>query len=238
MSPFYLPWRSILELNTRMELGTNILDVDKKFYILRDKKILSKINTAMFNRNKQLKLNFSLDELENFQDSFISIRLEAVSRGNLDTFSLLYDYFKIENDREKEEKELFHLRLVSDKIVDEYKQDFIKKLGANNDQITLNKLLRSKFVKFEILKDENWFFRHQMEFRDSEFYKTPIGFICSSGFSLVNGKCSANGFILTKYVLDKIDQKYKQNNFDKILLNYKEPNSSLFKTAKINQIFN
>lgn len=237
MSPFYLPWRSILQLNSCIELKTNILNLDKQYYILRDKKVLSKINTALFNRNKQLKLNFISDEFVRFHDSFIGIRLEAIGRGNLDTFSLLYDYFEIESDKDKKKRELFHLRLVSNKIIDEYKLEFINKLDSKNDQITLNKLLRSKFNKFEILKDENWFFKHQMEFKDSNFYKSPIGFVCSSGFSLVNGKCSANGFILTKYVLNLIDRKYKQNKFEKNLLNYKEPNSSMFKTAKINQIF-
>ncbi|RMZ95978.1 ribonucleases P MRP subunit POP1 [Brachionus plicatilis] len=231
VSPFYLPCKSILELNSGSELNSE----KRQFFILRDKKILSNLSNALFNRNKQKKINFNISELEKFSDSYIGVRLESVGRGSLDQFSILYDYFEIKRDSEAEKTEQFHLRLVTNKIIDEYRKEFVKKNG-NDSQITLNKLLRTKFNKFEILKEENWFFKYQMEYKDSEFYKLPLGFVCSSGFSLANGKCSANGLIVTKYLINLLDQKYNQNKFDKILLNYKEPNSSLFKTTKINQI--
>ncbi|CAF0708528.1 unnamed protein product [Brachionus calyciflorus] len=240
MSPFYLPWKSILELNLNSNTQTFDLE-NQKFYILRNKKILLKLSGMLFNKNKQLKLSLDLneDEIKKLELSYIGVRLESIGRGTLDQFSILYDYFDLKDQKEEldeNDSELLHLRLVSNKLIDEYREEFIQKSDLKQDDLkSFNKLLRSKFNKFEMLKDEKWFIKHSFEYRDSKFYKQPIGFICSNGFSLVSGKCSANGFILTKHLLNLIQNTDKK--MKNIQVNYKEPNSPIYRTAKINQFF-
>lgn len=94
--------------------------------------------------------------------------------------------------------------------------------------------MRNKFNKNEVLLNESTFLKYHSELIDSKTHKIPIGFVCTNGFTLINGKCGANAFINTKHILDLLNDK---NVLDKTLLSYKTPSANLFRTAKINQFF-
>lgn len=96
---------------------------------------------------------------------------------------------------------------------------------------TLNKLLRSKYNKHKLLLDDRAFLEHEFNMLDSKQHRMPIGFVQNSGFTLTNGKCSANAFVLAKSILDMIELKSK--SYDPTLVSYKSPSSECLRQAKV-----
>ena len=78
------------------------------------------------------------------------------------------------------------------------------------------------------------FEKYFIELNDSPLSRKPIGFVCNSSFTLVNGKFSANGFLLTQYVIESIEKREKA---DLSVVDCKTTSSALYKSAKIKQIY-
>lgn len=233
LTPFYHPIRGILSLS----LGLDHLTA--KHFILRDKFILSKIQTAYFTRRVT---EIDLIDRQHLNHSYIAVRLQCDNRGTLDNFSILYQHNETtdQNDTEKDDS-----KLVMRSILDEHKKECIKKLTSDeknktkDKKVTLNKLIRANSNPNELLLDESVFLKFQRELSDSKSFRRPIGFVINGAFNLACGKCTANGFVLTKSILESIEQKKqqqpKQQNTNFVL--FKTPTCDIYKTARITNIF-
>lgn len=136
---FYLPWHGVLKLNSKQTNETP--ECDEKFFILRNKKILLKLSNGLFCKNRQLKQNLSFEqnEIDVLEKSFIGVRLTSVGKGNIDQFSLLYGLVK--GDGKEDENSI----LVLNKIMQEYKSDFVVNLKKSSDTSEEKKLTLINF---------------------------------------------------------------------------------------------
>lgn len=235
LCPFYFPIRTIFNLNqAKIEANLN----ESSIFILRNKQLISKVINAVFNnKGKKLTLDLSQDELNLVNSSYIGVRLTTIGKGKIDKYSLLYKYEQL-SDSNQVKNELNNSKLVLNKMVEDYKREFLAKIDDNDkNKSNINKLVKHKFNKCDMLVNEDKYLSYEIELNDSKDHKTPIGFVCNSGITLVNGKFSANGFILTKYIVDLINNKNEKTN-SLSLVNYKSPSAcGIFKTAKINQFY-
>ena len=128
------------------------------------------------------------------------------------------------------------------KIVSDSKLKYQSSIKDNAPSTTakpsLNKLLRAKYNKYQLLIDDKAFLEHEINLFDSKKHKMPIGFVQTSGFTLTNGKCSANAFVLTKSIIEMIKLKLfsKQSKcklYDPSLVTYRSPSSDCLRKAKI-----
>ncbi len=194
--------------------------------------MLYKISSLISNKNNQPNANLlSVSELELVEKSFIYVRLLGVEKGNMESFSLIYSYSA------KKERKDDHAKSIIGKIINDHRQEVVNEINEENQQgikkLTFNRLLKSKYNKYNLLVREKSFEKYETEKQNQKDIQTPIGFICRSNFTLSNGKFSGNGFILTKCLINMIKSEQKSN---KVL--YIPPSSHRkFKTAKITNIF-
>ena len=203
LSPFYLPFKSIITLN-QSQL-TNKFDQNAQFYILRDKRVLATISSLLFNRNKQQMnakclVDLNTDELSL---SYTVVKLTSVCKGSIDKFSLLYPHSN------EPLNDLEETKMCLNKLIGDYREEFLSKQDNETmkNKSKINKLIKHKFNKFDILTDENKFYEFESDLADCKEHRAPIGFVFTSGFSLANGKCTANALILTKYLIERINSK-------------------------------
>ena len=230
LSPFYFPLRSIVSFNNKcFDLNNSC------YFILRNKLFLTKLIDKIFNKNhKHAKQNCNLlnalneAEIKNLDKSFVCVRLTPIDKGKIEKFSLLYN--STTNKQLKNElDDGLHTKLVVEKLIENYKQDFLANLNEKDKRVKLKRKLNAN----NLLSNEEYFFNQQLELKDTSNHKIPIGIVCNSGFTLLNGKISANGLILTKYFLDSMTEN---NNINLTRIDFKTPSSNIYKTAKINQI--
>lgn len=229
LSPFYLPWRSLIAINsTNIDLNlTSCREI--KYFVLRNRRVISKLQDKLF--HKKARLELTEKEVELLSKSFVAVRLVSSGKGSLEQYSLLY----AENKNEPKEKQ----RVVINKLIDEQKSQVVARLKSENKEkpaTTINKLIRANFNKYSLLKDESFFLRYYLEIIQSENDNLPIGFISSNEYTLANGKCSANAFILTKYLVNGLDKR--TGGIAPSIIFYQTPNcSSLLKSARIEHLF-
>jgi len=221
-SPFSGPFQSILKLHS-----TDIHDTN--FYILRNRQLLNKISSLISNRSKQQDANsLSESELELLEKSFINVRLLGEGKGNMESFSLIYCYSS-----KKEFKNSENAKTLIGKIINDFRQEEVKAIHGEIQQgkknITLNRLLKSRYNKHNLLVRESSFEKYETEIQSQKESQKPIGFIYKSSFTLSNGKISGNGYILAKCLI-------KMTNSNLILYNSPSSHNKL-KTAKITNIF-
>lgn len=226
-SPFYCPFETIVNINHD---SSN----EREFFVLRNRHLLNKLSKLCFNKNKQLKLDktFTQDELDMMKKSYIPMRLIGHEKGKIEKFSLLYKY----SDKKQVEQDEKEKKLIAN-LISDYRREVMEKLSdkeKENKPATLNKLIKAKFNKYELLRREETFERFTRESNKAGLVNKPVGFVYSSGFSLVNGKYNANAFVLAKHFVDCIQECNQNLN----LINYKAINSSnFFRTAKIINFF-
>jgi hypothetical protein len=251
LTPFYCPWKSIVLLNNNKLNEKSLEDAKTSFYVLKNKKLLNNLSTLIFNKNKQakhLKLNITESELDLVRNSYVAVRLTSLGKGTIDKYSLIYPAQM--SLKKNLETEAYNERIVVNNLLSEYRENFLKNL-VESSQIKLdadekkskdllNKLLRTKFNKFDLLQNEEMFYKFNVELMDTKTHALPVGFVTESGFTLVNGKYGANAFILTKYFVgllnDNSDMKADRIQ-DRINVTYKIPNSNLYREARINHFF-
>ena len=225
LSPFSGPYDSIMKLHSSSSQ-------DETFFILRNRQLLNKISNLFFNKNKQIKANeLSAHEIELLGKCFINVRLESTGKGNMENFSLIYHY----SDK-KEIQQSDQAKAIIGDLINKYKHDEIKAICESNKKgitkPTLNRLLKSKFNKQNLLIQEKRFEIYQTQLQKLKDNQTAIGFISKSNFRLASGKYNANGFILGKSFVEIIQKS--ENN----LVNYITPScQTFFKTAKISNLY-
>lgn len=245
LSPFYFPIKSLISIYKFEE--NSMLDSSTPFFINRNKQFLNSLALKIFGKNKQSKQqkidlfqSLSEEEIKNLSKSFICVRMLPVGKGKIEKFSLLYEAKQIkDNDYDLEKK---HSNMTMNKMVSNFRNEFLKSIDEKSNEHAsgtlpksqLNKLIKNKFNKQKLLINEANFEKYFVELSDSPFSRKPIGFVCNSGFTLVNGKFSANGFVLTQFLIDSIEKKA---DCDLSAVDYKTPSSVLYNHAKIKQIY-
>jgi hypothetical protein len=231
LTPFSGPFETILKCNQ-----TNKLNNDDSFLILRDRQLINKLSSLLFKKNKQLKLNetFNSNEIDLINKSFVCVRLVGQGKGKIEKFSLIYNYSKSDQKPEQNQNE----KQAICKLINNLRREKIKNISeqSNNEikKATLNKLLKLKFNKNELLMNEKAFETFQSELANKPGHRIPIGYVSESFFTLVNGKYSANAYISVKSLLDII--QLKQNSTT--LLHYRAPSSyNYYKIAKMMNLF-
>ena len=229
MTPFSCPWAAVKKLNSTdlNSPGTG------EFFILRNQRLITKLERLLFNKNHQLKLNDQLSDIEMniIENSFVGIRLSSFGKGDIENFSHIYE----EVDKEgNEDKDCLHNSIHE--LITESKDKIFK---TTEISVPINKLLRAKFNKQSLLLNDDSFLKHELNMIGSNYNKIPIGFVQTSSFSLVSGKCAANAFVLTKSILNMAKKRVavsgKKNNA--VLISYRSPSSSMLRKAKIDGIF-
>jgi len=244
LCPFYFPMKQLVNIYNYEP--NSMLDSSSTFFILRNKQFLNNLANTIFSKNKpNKKLKNELfqclneEEMNNLSKSFICVRILPTSKGKIEKFSLLYEP-KVFNDSDfNQEKN--HSQIAVNKLVANFRSEFLLSIDAKTKsnarsapQSKLNKLIKNKFNKQNILMNEDNFEKYFIELNDSPLSRKPIGFVCNSSFTLVNGKFSANGFLLTQYVIDSIE---KRERADLSVVDCKTTSSALYKSAKIKQIY-
>ena len=238
LTPFSCPWASLLCLNSAAALLNSEEKEQKKYFIMRNKKVLFSFSNAFFNKNKQLKaysVSLSEREIEVASQSYTAVRLVTVGRGTIDKFSLLYAAEKREHriDEDTNANET----MVVNSLVKNYRAQVLAKLETSDKKVNINKLLKSRFNKHDLLKEEKAFYKFNLDLIDSKEHRVPVGFVCNSGFTLVTGGCSANAFVLTKYLIETILRQNTAHSSQRTKLLYKTPNSYLYRSARIVHFF-
>jgi hypothetical protein len=241
LNPFHCPFNSLL--NVKMNSSSNVRIEKINYFILRDRQIISKLNDLFSNRNKQQifrRFNELLKDLNEdiFNQSYVGVRLVASGGGKFENNSLLYSL-----GQKQEEKSQNIQRSAISQLIKVHRTEAIKKLRENNDTnlnesiSNLNKLLRTNFNKYDLLRDESAFETYHIETTKKANLNAPIGFIKTSGYTLFKGKCSANGFILFKSIIELVKSAKSKNstNFNRIL--FKTPSGVLFRQAKIENFY-
>lgn len=240
LTPFYAPCRSLVSLSQDRS------DELKNYFILRDKKLLRKFQLAMFSRNNPTKStldSLNQQELDLIRDSYVPVRLECDGRGTLDRFSLIFKHKPAETKPSESESRISLGRIISEhrtqtvkKLIEDEKLKDSKKRAPTGS--ILNKLIRSKYDSNELLIEEKAFLKFQNDLIDSKQTQTPpIGFILNGGFNLACGKYAANGFVLTRILLESVNDGEKCGSR---LVSFRSPKSCSeegFKTARITHIF-
>ena len=229
LSPFYFPIKSIVSAYSH----------DCSFFILRNKQFLNKLANQVLSKKNQksdLLSSLNVEEKNHLSKSFVCVRLLPFGKGKIDKFSLLYENAALNKMDTNEEKSCS--KLVMNKVIHSYRNRFLASLNEkpkasqnSENKSKINKLIRNKFCKENVLLNEENFQYYLHELNDSNANRRPVGFVCNSGFTLVNGKVSANGFLLTKFLLDLIEKK---DSVDLSIIEYKMPSSLLYNKAKIN----
>ena len=230
LTPFYAPAESILKLN-----GS-----DNELYILRNVQLIRKLDTLFFNKNKQLKLNssFTEKELEQIGQSYLGIRLVNFGQGNIERFALVYKPGGELQPKNSTVQNSIN-KLVSKsklEVLNEISNENAKSIGSPSFKPTLNKLLRRKFNKSNLLIEQTAYEEHETCLLQLDGHQLPIGFVLNSGLTLLNGRCSSNAFVLTKSIYDLIQNKSTIKQ-DPYLVNYKSHSSNMFKKAKITSFY-
>ena len=244
LSPFNFPTKSLVSIYNFEE--NSMLDSSSTFFIIRNKQFLNKLSNIIYSskQNKKQKIDLfqslSEEEIKNLSKSFVCVRLIPVGKGKMEKFSLLFESKKLnENDLNLEKN---HSKITVNKMVANFRSEFLLSIddkskptaSLTQPKSKLNKLIKNKFNKQNILINEENFEKYFIELSDSSFSRKPIGFVCDSSFTLVNGKFSANGFILTQFLIDSIE---KRENSDLSAVDYKTTSSNLYNHAKIKQIY-
>ena len=112
-------------------------------------------------------------------------------------------------------------------------------LETKTSTSNINKLLRSKYNKNDLLIMESKFNEFELDLIDSSNHSSSIGFVFNNAFSLVDGKYTANGYILAKFIIDSINFKNNNNqNNDLSIINYKtQSQANIYRSAKIIKFF-
>ncbi len=252
LTPFSCPWKSVMYLSMPDKMSVN-LEVNKEFgfYILRNKQVLINLSKLFFNRNKQAKLpklNLNQSEMSLLLNSYVGVCLTPIGKGTIDTFSLLYGKSKntpdmqTDDSQDEKNKEFNGERHVINNLINRHRNQALKKLESSGQVVSgssINKLLRTNFSKYELLKNETSFFELNKELLDSESHQVPIGFVSHGGYTLVNGGVRANSFILTKYFLDLVNQENSIIiDFNRrTSITYKTPTTCLLRNARITHFF-
>lgn len=161
------------------------------------------------------------------KNSYVGVRLASQTKGTIEKFSLIF----IENlDPKIIKKSKEFVNISINKLIDDSKQVHMSSSEKNKSKPTLNKLLRVKFNKFNLLVNEQAFWDHEVNMRGCKGHQTPVGFVQNSGFTLVNGRCSANAFVLTTSILELIEAK-------KNVVAYRTPSCSVIREARIKHFF-
>ncbi len=191
----------------------------------------------------QIKLNeeFSDEELNLINSSYIGVRLISVDKGTLERFSLIYARTSEKSAVNKE-----YINISIRKLIDDSKKTHAAQVEASNPSVTqptLNKLIRTGFNKSSLLVDEKTFLEHEMNLHGSEGNRTPIGFVQNNGFTLVSGKCGGNAFVVTSAIIELIQYKSRmwkesKKRFDPTIVEYRTPSCGLMiKKARIKHFF-
>lgn len=191
---------------------------------LRSRRLLFKLNEWLFAKNRQMKLNLgqelSAQEIELIENSYVQVRLGQNQRGCIEKFSLLFASDAVKDEASLAAKKTSQQRILCElinqhraKVLQDNGIDLKRATKSDKEQhkVSLNKLIRSKYNKHELLQDESAFLRFHEKLRAAESgpaYQAPIGFVVSSGFTLSNGKYSATGFVLGKHLLAQIKTKF------------------------------
>jgi hypothetical protein len=249
LTPFSCPWESVLKLNCTVDqIQSN--SNPSQFFILRNKRLLNKLSNLYFNKNKQLKLNFEFSEedLNEINSSYIGVRLTNIGRGKIEKFSYIFlDVPEKEQETSNGNKEILIKKSINKivnnsklQILNEISNEHSKSIGTQSFKPTLNKLLKAKFNKNNILIDSKAFETQETYLYDllNSEHQSPVGFVLNGGLTLLNGKYSANAFILGKALLNSIrnSQAKKYKNLT-AMVTYKAPSSNLLKKAKVNNFF-
>jgi hypothetical protein len=181
-----------------------MLDSSSTFFILRNKQFLNNLANKIFSTknkpNKKLKNELfqclNEEEMSNLSKSFICVRILPTSKGKIEKFSLLYEPKVFSDSDFSQEKN--HSQIAVNKLVANYRSEFLlsidektKSNARSVPQSKLNKLIKNKFNKQNILMNEDNFEKNFIELNDSPLSRKPVGFVCNSSFTLVNGKFSA-----------------------------------------------
>ena len=236
LSPFHFPMKSIVNINNH----DSSFNLDSSYFILRNKQIISKIIDKIFNntnKNKQNSLFHGLNEKEikELDASYVCVRLIPVDKGKIEKYSLLY--FSSNTSEQNYEIENLNSKREVEKLVKIYKNELLSltEVKTRESTSTSNKLIQDKN---NFLLNEVNFHNHQLGLAGISSYKKPIGFVCTSGFSLANGQYSANGFILTKILINLINNETNSNNHANLTrIDYRTPSANIYKQAKITQVF-
>lgn len=242
LTPFYLPFNSLL--NIHRQLSTNESSNEPfDYFILRNKKLLTQLGDVFFSKNAQHKKVFKslAFDAKLIDYSYIPVRMSSQGRGTLDRFSLIFNYDQ--NYAQVNEARATDVKLAMSKITTEYRENFMStfeqasKTDDKKVEANLNKLLRHKFNKYEMLLDENVFFKYLRELSDSKNYRLPIGFIANGHFNLATGNYSANGFVLTKAIVDICNQASQKNNAKNLFVYQTSNSNQIQRLAKIDHFF-
>jgi hypothetical protein len=259
---FILSSQGILNINQK-EINNTLENVE--FFILRNNQLLKKLSDLFFNKSIRLKFNEKdLLNLLNLHEnefntiiykSYVGIRLKSIDKGTMDKFSLLFSKYTPTYPSETETKNNF--KIIINQLITNHMNDYLEKFNNqtkdasknisrnNKNNISnnpINNLIRSKFNKNDILTIESKYNQFELNMFDCKGHKFPVGFIFNNGFSLVDGKYTANGFILTKFIIESIVFSNNNNKAgyqnDSTIIDYKIPSANhLFKQAKITNFF-
>lgn len=232
MAPFSCPWTAVKKLDSANLNSPNT----GEFFILRNRRLISKLETLLFNKNRQLKLNdqFNDAELDMIEKSFVGVRLSSFGKGDIEKFSHIYEE-NTEDTKTNQDEECVNTSVH--KLITESKSQILE---TTENSVPINKLLRAKFNKQSLLLNDDSFFKHELNMIGSEGYRRPIGFAQTSSFSLVSGKCAANAFVLTKSILKMAKRQAVfdgKKRRDGIIISYRTPSSNSLRKAKIDGIF-
>jgi hypothetical protein len=246
LSPFYCPFKSLLNVSLSSSLNAKIEQID--YFILRDRQIISKLNDLVSNRNKQ-QLFKRFNELlkdkdlnkDMFNQSYVGVRLLVNGDGKFENYSLLY---APGGKKQKSKNDHTQQSAIINELVRARRAHVLNKLKEKKDTIqnesisNVNKLLRANFNKYDILKDESAFEIYQTHASKKANVSVPIGFVKTAGYTLVKGKCTANGFILFKSLIELISSsKSSTNSTNFNIILFKTPSGELFRQARIEKFF-
>ena len=217
LNPFYCPFNSILSTNE-----------EKKFFVLRNFKFLTKLKNYFYNTNNQKKIDkdkiladlrstvANFDEVLNH--SFINVRLAAFERGTVATFSQIYALKNSDTTIADKNLDLS----VFQRVLNSVKKKNEKEVQTENK------------VPTELI-DEKLFNLYHDELNKTENHQL-IGFVINSKFSLVNGQCSANASIKTNMLVEMIFNQQTSEKLKNTVL-YRTPTSVKYNLAKINHFY-
>lgn len=246
LTPFSLPIPGLVSLS----LGRDEPAANNDYFILRDLKLLAKLQLIISanKKSKSLAESLSKQELETIENAYVSVRLECQGRGTLEQFSLIYRLVS-ENDEEYDAcaRKVMgrilteHRARILQRLVDEEaKKSSDKKQQPAAAKNVLNKLIRAKYDPNEILLDEQTFIKFHTRLNESlgTNKRQPIGFVINGGFNLACGKYAANGFVLVREVISSAKSQVEGKSSRLDLVSFRSPTSSGFKTARITHVFN
>jgi hypothetical protein len=211
-----------------------------EYFILRDKNVIEMFNNWLSGKKQTASVDFSNENVLN--RSYVAVRLTCLNKGRFEKFSLLYAN-KSHDTSANEEKEKNNLAIQ--KLVAEYKSEFLAKLNNKQENGNGNEIKKrsknKRFDKFCLLINEEAFQKFEIELNDCNQHEKPIGFVTSNEFTLVKGKCTANAFILTKYLLEVLKTQSKNMKVDdkkESIVNFRAPNCNTLRQARINHFLN